>query len=218
MSQSDASLCNMALNHLGVTAVIANVTSDTTGEAKACRLFFENARDEALGDFPWPWATVPADLALVEEDPSEEWGFSYRYPSDCLRLVRIRSGIGGIINTFPNAVPTVLNGGMTNNGLVRHRILRDGSGRLILCDLEDAVLEYVQRITDASQFPADFCAAFSLLLASYIAPRLTGGDPNKLGERALGKYLVSVSKAQANSVQQEGPDEWPMSGFEASRL
>lgn len=218
MSLSDATICNMALNHLGVSAVIANVTSDMTGEAKACRLFYDTTRDEVLGDFAWPWATVPADLQLVEADPSEEWGFSYRYPNDCLRLVRIRSGIGGAVNAFPNIVPTVLNGGMTGTGLVRHRIIRDGTGRLILCDIETAVLEYVQRITDASQYPPDFAVAFSLLLAGYVAPRLTGGDPHKLGERSLAKYLVSIGKAQANSTQQEGPDEWPMSGFEAARL
>lgn len=218
MIYSDASICNMALNHLGVTAQIANLTSDTTGEAKACRLFYETTRDEVLGDFVWPWATRKVTLQLVEDlssDAAEEWAFSYRYPATALRLVRIRSGTGRWTNVNPGG----LTGGMTNTGLVRSRIIADDAGLLLHCDLESpVVIEYVERLTDASRFPADFVAAFSLLLAAYLAPRLTGGDPHKLGERALGKYLVSVGKAQANSVQQEGPDEWPMSGFEAARL
>ena len=218
MTISATSVANMALGHLGVTAVIANVDTDTTGEAKAVRLFYDTARDKALGDFVWPWATKVSAVALVNDytsDNTTEWSYGYRYPNDALRLVRVRSGYG----RWYDANPVIQAGGMTSTGMVRHRIITDGSGLLLHMDLVDPVtIEYVSRITDASVYPADFVIAFSFLLAALIAPRLTGGDPNKLGIDALKKYALAIGEAKQNAVQQEGPDEWPMSGFESARI
>jgi hypothetical protein len=55
--------------------------------------------------------------------------------------------------------------------------------------------------------------AFSLLLASYIAPRITGGDPFKMGERALRMYDYSIGKSRSNSVNEQQDEEPPQSEF-----
>src|SRR4051812_32897245 len=92
MSQTDVGICNMALGHLAVGKAIGALT-EASQEARACLRFYEQARDEVLRDFPWPFATTVEALALVAVQPTTEWGYSYRYPLNCLALRRIPSGV-----------------------------------------------------------------------------------------------------------------------------
>src|SRR5438046_2758921 len=90
---STTEIANMAISLIGIAKEIANLDSENSAEAKACRRFFANVRDTVLGDFPWPFATKFATLSLVQTDPNDDWGFSYNYPSDALKIRRILSGI-----------------------------------------------------------------------------------------------------------------------------
>jgi hypothetical protein len=70
----------------------------------------------------------------------------------------------------------------------------------------DAFMEYTYAETDASRFTADFVQALAARMAAYAAPRLTSGDPFKMGERAYKLYVLEISRAQAsaaNEVQDE---------------
>ena len=57
----------------------------------------------------------------------------------------------------------------------------------------------------------------SLLLAAYIAPRVTSGDPFKLGERAFGLYLNSKIKAESTALNEQDDEEQVDSEFIRSR-
>jgi hypothetical protein len=187
---SKTDICNMALSHLAHGNTISNIETERSDEATICRLFYDQAVETALRDFPWPFATRIRALNLVEEDPNDEWAYSYQYPSDCLMFRRILSGQR--TDTRDTRVP--------------YRTVAGDSGELIYTDAEDAEGEYTRRITDASKFKQDFVNAVSFLLASYIAPRLTAGDPAKLGERAIRFYQFELSKAQANALNEQQPD------------
>lgn len=202
MASSKTVICNMALSHLGISQEIANFDSERSKEASAMRRFYDETRKEVLRDFPWPFATKTVDLGLIEESPTDEWDFSYRYPSDCLRARRIPSGIRN--DTRQSRVP--------------YRVLQDNSGKLIYTDTEDAQLEYTVNEERVEMFPPDFVLALSLLLAAYTAPRLTGGDPFKLGNRALQLYDIQRNKAEANAVNEESDEEQPDSELERARL
>src|SRR5665648_440114 len=89
---SATEICNMALGHLASGKEIANLETERSAEAIACRRFFDSARDAVLRDFSWPFATKIKALSLIEEDPNSEWAYSYRYPTDCLNFRRILSG------------------------------------------------------------------------------------------------------------------------------
>jgi hypothetical protein len=54
-------------------------------------------------------------------------------------------------------------------------------------------------------------------LAGYIAPRVTGGDPFKLGERAVRFYDYEISKAESAAINEEQPDQTPESTFITAR-
>lgn len=184
---SNTEICNLALSHLGVGKEIANLETEKSQEASACRRFYEITRDQVLRDFAWPFATKVVSLALIEEDPNEEWAFSYRYPVDCLDVRKILSGTRN----------------ETQDTKVPYRISNDDTALCIYTDLEDAQIEYTAKVTNVDFFPVDFLQALSLRLAAYIAPRVTAGDPFKMGDRALQLYRQEMSIARANAVNEQ---------------
>lgn len=200
-SVSVTDICNLAISHLGVGKEVGNVETDDDEEASAFNRFYETTRDEVLREFPWPFAVKTVDLGLVEEDPTVEWAYSYRYPSNAIQLKRILSGIRN--DNQDSRIP--------------YRITRDDGGLLIYTDLEDATLEYIFRETDPGRFPSDFVTALSYLLAFKMAPRLTKGDPFKLGNRAYEAYMMAIGKAKADAANEEVSEREPESEFIRSR-
>lgn len=194
---SETEICNLAISHLGIGKEIGNLETERSEEAAACRRFYEICRNTTLRDYNWPFATQFLDLALIEEDPTDEWNYSYGYPSDCVKLRRILSGVRN--DDRQSRVP--------------YKLVNDGGTRVIFSDQENATAEYTGLIEDPSLYPDDFVMALSLLLASYIAPRLTGGDPFKVGERALKLYEFNISSAKSTAVNEEQPEELPDSEF-----
>lgn len=195
MSTSLVGIYNLALSHVGTSTEVQSATENTS-DANTCRRYYEQARDRTLEDFAWPFAKVTAVLALVEATPTPEWLYSYRYPSDCLGARRIVSATLSVRNAGPAQI-------------IPYLIGRDSQGLLLYCDLVSASLEYTQRITDVSQFAPSFVDALSFRLAWLIAPRVTGGDPYKLGTRAYQLYLQAIMEAQANALNEEQPDQPP---------
>lgn len=201
MTTSETEIANLAIRHLGVSDEIADLDTDTTVQAQACRAFFDTVRDAVLRDFPWPFATERAALAGQVTEPNDEWGYSYVYPSDCLQARRIVSG----------------NRQETQGDRIRFRVGQDGSSLLIYTDESAPTLEYTKRETDPIRFPPDFVIALSFRLASYIAPSVTGGDPFKLGPLALQRYALEIAQAQAMAGREEMPDELPDASWIAGR-
>lgn len=194
-------ICNLALSHLGSGKSIANIGTEKSQEAYACNSFYETARDAVLRDFAWPFATKIVSLGLVETDPNDEWGYSYGYPSDCLKARRILSGIRN--DDRDSRVP--------------FKLIYTATRQLIYCDQEGAELEYTVKVTDAERFSPDFVMALSFRLAAYISPRITGGDRFKQGERATRMYTFEIDKAKASGVNEEQPDQEPESEFIQAR-
>lgn len=198
---SSTVIANMAISHLGSGKEIATLATENSEEARACRRYYEIALKETLSAIPWSFAVRIMDLSLVEEDPNSEWAFSYRYPSDALKLTKILSGIRN--DTRQSRVP--------------YRVISDDSGSLILTDEEDAQIEYVKFEDNVDRYPADFVMAFSFKLAFYVAPRVTNGDPFKMGARAGQMYDMEIKKAIARMINEQQAEELPQSEFIRTR-
>lgn len=198
---SEAEICNLALTHLGVGTEIQNLETDKSEAGSACRRVYDTARDATLRDFPWPFATKTRDLSLIETDPNDEWNFSYRYPSDALKVRRLLSGV---------RTPT-------NEQRAPFKIVQDDAGLIIYTDQENACAEYVKRETNPDIYPDDFVLALSWRLAMYVAPRLTSGDPYNLRQQAQQMYEVELTRAARNSFNESQPDVDPNSELENSR-
>lgn len=183
---SKMQIWNMAISHLGISKEIASET-EQTAEAKACRRFYETTLKNVLKDHSWPFASKIATLNLISSNPNTEWAYSYRYPTDCLFFRRILSG----------------NRNDTPATKVPYAVSQDSSATIIFTDATNAVAEYTRNITDESFFSSDFETAVSYRLAHYIAPRLTAGDPFNLGQKALQTYQLELSRAVANSFNED---------------
>lgn len=201
MASSKTQIANLAISNLGIGKEISDLDSDSSEEARACRRYYEEARDTVLRDFPWPFATKIATASLIEEDPVTEWNYSYRYPSDCLMIRKLLSGQRND----------------SRNSRVPYRIASDDSGRLFYTDLEDAEFEYTSRNESVEMYPSDFVVALSYRLAAYIAPRISGGDHINMHERMMGMYMQEISNAQANSFNEEQVDQVVDSEFIRAR-
>lgn len=198
---STTQIANLALSHLGVAKTIGNLDTESSSEASVCRTFYENTRDLVLRDFEWPFATRTVSLGLVEEDPTSEWAYSYRYPSGIVKFRKILSGTRN----------------ETNDTRVPYRVASDDTGLLIYTDKSSAEGEYTKLVTDVSLYPPDFVMALSLRLAFYIAPRISRGDPFKMQEKVLNNFFIEISRSSATAVNEEQEEKEPDSEFIRSR-
>lgn len=190
-------ICNMAISHLGVGKTISDVDTGTEQEAIACRVFYDDALKKLYNDFPWPFASKVQALSLITTNPTNEWGYSYAYPTDCGRFNKIQSG-----TDFDN-----------RQSRITYRVTNNGSQRVIYTDQVDAIGEFTEIIDDELLMSSDFKFAFSFLLAALIAPRLTKGDPFKTKNDMFNNYFNLISKAQANALNEEQSPVEPESEF-----
>jgi hypothetical protein len=194
---SKTEIANLAISHLGKGKEIANIETEKSEEAAACRRFYETAKEATLSDHDWSFASKRATLNLIASNPNDEWDYSYRYPVDCLSVRRI---IGAM--RFD-----------TEASEVKYKIEKDDTGLLIFSDQANAVIEYTENISDPQFFSAEFTLALSFRLASYIAPRLTGGDPFNAKQEMLAQYILELGNAKKKTMNEEKKDLKPPSEF-----
>ena len=148
MASTKTDIANMAISALGVGKLLSDLDTDTSAEAKAARLYYENARDSLLAWAPWPFAKEQAALSQITTDPNSTWKYSYTYPSASLRFLRI--------------VPASTPNDVTYDQEIPFRIQHGSSTREIWTN-EGATAcgEYIRSVTETARFPADFTLALS---------------------------------------------------------
>lgn len=192
---------NMALGHLGAAATVSS-TTEKSAESNACNTFYLDALKATLRDYKPSEAKGFLTLSLIEEDPVDEWAFSYDYPNTIAIILRVLSGLRN--DSRDSRVP--------------YEVGSDENGRALLyCDIESAEIEAIFVPKSIAILPSDFIIALSFRLAAYIAPIVTKGDPFKLGARALQLYAVEIRNAAVNSRNQNQPDKEPDSDHIRSR-
>lgn len=142
-------ICNMALFHLGINKKITAFTDDTE-EARACDLFYDQARKHVLESFPWNFACKYQTLPEISEGNPQGFEFAYQLPSDCLKVRKI------------------FNESFTL-GDIDFKIV----GQELWTDMEDACIEYTYDNSVEGTFDNTFITAFARKLASDLAMPLT---------------------------------------------
>lgn len=197
-------ICNEALMHLGLDHELQDLETEQTRVARVLRQFYDNTRDNVLRSFPWPVARKVATLALVASDPTEEWAYSYRYPSDAVQLRRILSGSRQ--DTQTSKVP--------------YQLANDGTGFLLYTDEPDAKIEYTVRLDNPTiYYTPDLKNALALELALQIAPALLTDVKvrNAVMQEIRIKLSHQMAQTQANMANEEQPDQELDSEFVRSR-
>jgi hypothetical protein len=201
MPYTKTEIANLALSHLGTGKNIADLDSERSVEALACKQMWKIACETLQRENDWPFLTKIEDLTLVTTDPNTEWKYSYRYPTDCIVARRILSGVRND----------------TLESEVKYIIVRDDTGLLIFTDQEDAVLEYSVYDDSPAKWPPDFGLALSYRLAGLVAPRISTGDPFQRGLISEKLFILSMSHAQANAQNEQRRDNPPQSTYETTR-
>lgn len=180
---SEVDICNMALRVLNVKPIVA-LSPGVTQAVRDCALFYPQARNKTLEDFPWQFACRRKALTPFEipEIWAEVYGYAYVYPSDALKLWGLYAPGG----KYP----------------VESKIVRAETGeRIVLTDEENAEGEFTLADVQTSWFSAAFVDAVAALLRSYLAIPLTG-DRNKKVE-AYQEYGAALAWAKVSATQQD---------------
>lgn len=194
MSVTEIIICNMAISRLGKYGTVSNIrTNPTTEPEKACALFFDQSRKEAIKLLMPNFALARRVCAVLDETPPFGWTYSYEYPSDCLKVLGI-----GEVEEKKNDYAIEGNRIYTNE------------------DYEDGLeLRYIKDISDTSKFSPEFVTYLTWHLAYNICMTVTKSmEKVTFMEKILPKKLYNVA---ALNAQENKPIRINNSKFKSAR-
>lgn len=188
---------NLALGHIGVSSTVADEL-ERSPERVICSRYWDTCRDALLSykDMPWGFATARVTLADLGTPPTG-WGYRYRYPNDAVNALEIVGGTGRVENI--QARP-------------KFTIQWEADGRVILADIDEAVLLYIKRVEEAERWPSSFVEAMAYRLASMIVMPLKNDMALRNDLLTLADQFAQI--AMAASLNEGEPDNAPVSIYE----
>ena len=201
---SQVEICNMALAHIRSAGI--NSITEASLQAQYCNLFYDQALEFSLSDAPWNFARKQVALALTSKD-AFSWVYAYQYPTDCLKINRIRSSAERITDTSDSGLVSRpgYRSDEVQNGPIRvaYEVLNIENTKIIGCDESSAWVDYQLRIDDSNKYSPSFILAFSYYLASLIAMPIIGGDNGrKERESMLQLYRITSANALSNNANE----------------
>lgn len=160
---NEVDICNLALNFLG-KGIIKSL-SENTELARTCKLHYDRYRRILLKDYSWEFAERTMKLEPVEDfgDNVKGWDYVYRYPDDCLQVLKIYDGDDRRKDD------------KREKFFVQTVDYRLGE-KVICCNLEKAYMDYVCNEEDCNYFSEEFVEALAHYLAYGMAQALTGSE------------------------------------------
>lgn len=160
---NEVDICNLALNFLG-KGIIKSL-SENTELARTYKLHYDRYRRILLKDYSWEFAERTMKLEPVEDfgDNVKGWDYVYRYPDDCLQVLKIYNGNDRRKDD------------KREKFFVQTVDYRLGT-KVICCNLENAYMDYVSNEEDCNYFSEEFVEALAHYLAYGMAQALTGSE------------------------------------------
>ena len=194
MTETD--ICNMSLGYIGKGQIKS--MEENQENARTCKLYYHQTRQETLRDFPWNFAVRVERLALVHETVSG-YAYAYAWPETCVRICKLRGEESWPMTYEPYEVLNM-----------------DTATKLIACNLEEAYLVYIYDVTDPDLMDAAFIEGFARLLAAKISMALTGNPQQYQLQYQM--YQTAVQKARIYDGQEgQKPTPYKSTYAEARR-
>ena len=165
----------MATGHIGVKGIISLEESHET--ARKCKLYYSTARDAALRDANWNFATKIVALAKLN-DYVPGWSFLYARPANC---VKVRKVLDQAALHRPN--------------IYDFRVMHAPTLNVpaIATNVELAWAEITHSVKDPNVFDAKFVEYLSYKLAGMLAIPLTGDQGLASGMSSMASSILSGS-------------------------
>ncbi len=199
--QSPADVVNLALAGIGHRDRIGSIYEGSAA-AKQSLDIYSQTRDEMMRTVDYGFAERNVDLTLLKSapvngyfppnqwngtnNPPPPWLFEYGYPSDCLKVRAIKAAPLFVIDYDPQ--PIVFN--VVNDSFYTP------SRKVILCNVENALLTYTGQVTDPTVWEADFVEAFAAELGRRLAPTLANMDAAKFAAAAAAQATADAERTE----------------------
>jgi hypothetical protein len=179
---SEVDICNEALANLGDSATVASINPpEGSAQAEHCQMFYPMARDTLLEMHEWNFATKRVLLAPVAS-PASSWGYAYALPNNMQKALAVLAS-DALDDTLINLTGLSTYGDFSAGvGTIvaapqpyQIESLPDGTG-IVLTNQPDAVLRYIERVTDTSKFYATFRRCLACALSSMLAGPVIKGS------------------------------------------
>lgn len=198
-AQNPADIVNIALGRIGYQKRVADLYDGSNAANKALDIYGQT-RDDLLRDGEWDFCRRDVNATLLKSAPTNyfdapwnpatnppwPWRYEYTYPSECLKVRRVKPQPGFIFNPAPQ--PTLFD------------VLNDSAftpaRRVIVCNIPDMLLTYAAQVTDPATMPPDFIEA----LASELAIRLKRGLAGEVNQ----VDMTDVSRSVGSAMQERG--------------
>ncbi len=195
MAESQVSICNKALAHIGISEKIVALTDDNP-EADECEKAYDAVLDETLAKFDWGFARRLFTLIVAGGTPPDAWAHQYDYPTTVVRALRIDDGLSSRQSTAR---------------LPFSSITTDAGARLILTNIDNAKLWHTHRETNVAIYPLWYVQTLSFQLAAEIVMPLTSNE--NLAKTIRERALISLSSSIAHDSETEQEDPEPQAGW-----
>jgi hypothetical protein len=178
---SPADIVNAALAQIGHKNRVGSLYEGSRAAKDALDVYGQT-RDQLLRQGDWPFAQrdivgnltksapvggyVPPNVWDPSVNPPLPWLFEYTYEDDFIKVRAVKPQPILIPNFSPQ--PYLF------------AVANQGNQRVILSNVENAVITYVGQITDPTQMPPDFIEAFISALGRRLAPLLSNMDAAKM--------------------------------------
>ena len=199
---SPADIVNLAASRIGFGDRIGSIYEGSK-LAKQAMDVYSQTRDEMLRAVDYGFAEQNVSLALLKQapaggyfppnlwdgtvNPPPPWVYSYAYPDDCLKVRAIKPIPLFVMDFDPQ--PNVFT--------IENDQYFVPSRKVILCNVQSAMLVYTGQITDPTRWEVDFIEAFAAELARRLAPVLANMDVAKFA-------AADAAQATATADSREG--------------
>lgn len=184
-------VCNFALTVLGEQPITS--IEDESDRARTLEALYYIARDSALEEAEWTFATRRFLPALSSTAPEWGWENAFPIPSDIVRVTQVDKNW----TTTNNYMYDVNQDRNPVDHVVEYV---NGVGRAILCNEEEVFCKGIRRIEDEGIYSPLFVEAFGCKLAYLAADAITAS--NTKTQIALTLYTDAIRKAKSRDGMQ----------------
>ena len=183
---------NMASGMLGQTLLTQNADQDMNTVFRTMRMHWRNALNKTLAAHPWSSYTKRQALALIDANPTQDWGFAYANPEDCNTIQAISSE-----NFFTNN-PYAPKVGFSQG--------RAGNSVVIYTNMPKAWAKYTATPDENEAFVSQVADALAAQLTLLCAPAIITNNYLKIKAQLNIDMKNIISNAIAEDIQKQ-PDD-----------